>query len=87
MTLVNIDEYRAHTARYVACMECAHDWTAVAPSNTGSLECPSCGAMAGEAVRTGDLSWFKRFIDRTDLSSDQIRRRTVVLLNARRMGL
>lgn len=80
--VINLDDHRPHSAQYVACMECAHDWVAVAPKGTEALECPSCGAMAGEPVAIRNVEWFKRFMSGKDQP-----KRTLVCLNANRMGI
>lgn len=84
--IVNIDDHRPHEARYVVCMKCAHDWVAVSPVGVKNLECSECGEMAGEAVKYKDLNWFSDFMGRAIDKKDQIKR-TMVLLNAKRMGL
>jgi len=80
--VVNLDDHRPHTAQYVACMDCAHDWVAVAPKAVGKLECPSCGSMSGEPVSIHDKTWFNRFMSGKDQT-----KRTLVCLNANRMGI
>lgn len=82
--IVNLDERRPHDVRYVACMECGCDWVAAAPVNAGKLECPSCGALAGEAVKIDDIDWFKRFM-RPGLTVEDQQRRTLVCLKAQRL--
>lgn len=43
------------------CLACDHDWIAVAPTGTASLECPSCGLNTGRyvnlAVRSDHAHW------------------------------
>lgn len=43
------------------CLACKHDWIAVAPAGTASLECPSCGLSTGRfvhlAVRNDRYHW------------------------------
>ena len=84
--VVNLDDHRPHDARYVVCMKCAKDWVAVAPVGVKNLECPECGEMSGEQVNYHDVNWFKDFMERTTDKKDQMKR-TMVLLNAKRMGL
>ena len=84
--VVNLDDHRPHDARYVVCMKCAKDWVAVAPVGVKNLECPECGEMSGEQVNYHDVNWFRDFMERTTDKKDQMRR-TMVLLNAKRMGL
>ena len=79
--IIALSDHRPHDAQYVACMDCAHDWVAVFPVNATALECSECGAMAGEPVQPTNLEWFRRFM----AGKDQ-RRRTLVLLNAQRIG-
>lgn len=81
--VVDISERLPHRPVYVSCMDCAKDWVAVVPPLAQfPLECPACHAKAGEGVRTGDLEWFKRYMAGGDRE-----KRTMVLLNAKRMGL
>jgi hypothetical protein len=84
--VINLDEHRPHTSRYVACMKCAHDWVAVAPVGATALECSECGEMAGEPVAYNYLEWFRRFID-FKMDEKEKLKRTLVLLNAKRMGI
>jgi hypothetical protein len=84
--VINLDDHRPHDARYVVCMKCAKDWVAVAPVGVKNLECPECGEMSGEEVNYHDVNWFRDFMERTTDKKDQMRR-TMVLLNAKRMGL
>jgi hypothetical protein len=81
-SVIEIGDHRPHKTEYVACMACAHDWVAVYPATTSLLECPKCQAAAGEAVKIHDVEWFKRF-----MAGNDTKRRTLVLLNANRMGL
>jgi len=81
--VVSLDEHRPHSASYVVCMLCAHDWPCVHPPDVVAFECPNCGHMAGEIVAPGDIEWFKRFMDTDD--KEQQQRRTMILLNAQRM--
>lgn len=80
--IIDLSDFRAHSATYVACMSCAKDWVAVAPVGVAALECPSCGKMEGEQVQIHDIDWFNRF-----MSGKNQKRRTMVCLNANRMGL
>jgi len=82
--IIQLDDHRPHTAQYVACMKCAHDWVAVYPAGATNLECSKCGEMSGEPVNYKDINWFRRFID-FKMSEKEQRRRTLVLLNAKRM--
>lgn len=83
MTVVNIADRLPHRAEYVTCMNCAHDWIAAYPAScTGPLECSACGKMTGEPVRYDDPAWYTRY-----MSGPNQERRTLVLLNAKRMGM
>lgn len=84
--IVNIDDYRPHEARYVVCMKCAHDWVAAHPAGITNLECSECGEMSGEPINYKDINWFRNFMERTTDKKDQMKR-TMVLLNAKRMGI
>jgi hypothetical protein len=84
--VINLDDYRPHESKYVVCMKCAHDWVAVSPVRVKNLECSECGEMLGESVNYKDSNWFSDFMGRTTDKKDQIKR-TMVLLNAKRMGL
>ena len=82
--IIQLDDHRPHKAQYVACMKCAQDWVAVAPAGATNLECPSCGEMSGEPVKYKNIHWFRLFID-FKMSKKEQRKRTLVLLNAKRM--
>lgn len=84
--VVKLDDHRPHKSEYVACMSCGKDWVAsIDASATGPYECPSCGEMAGEKVEPSNIGFFIRFTDvKTKKDKDA---RTLVLLNAQRMGL
>ena len=84
--VINLGDHRPHEARYVVCMKCAHDWTAVYPAGVTGLECSECGEMAGEPVNYKDINWFRKFMDMSKNKKDQMKR-TLVLLNAKRMLL
>jgi len=90
--VVDLDDHRPHAAKYVACMACGHDWVAVSPAGTALLECSKCGAMAGEPVAIHDFEWFRRFmagprpLRGKAFKADQMKR-TMVVMNAGRMGL
>ena len=90
--VVDLDDHRPHTAKYVACMACGHDWVAVSPAGTALLECSKCGAMAGEPVAIHDCEWFRRFmaglrpLRGKAFKADQTKR-TLVVMNAGRTGL
>lgn len=53
MTVINLSELREekmpHTSGVAVCLNCKHEWVAVAP-HVGEvlwLECPSCGLIRG----------------------------------------
>lgn len=78
--IVSLDDHRPHDARYVVCMRCVHDWTAVFPVGVNRLECPKCRKLWGEPVQYENVDWFSRF-----MSGKNRKRRTWVLLNEQRM--
>ena len=83
----NLDDHRPHQVDYVACLSCGHDWVAVKPVTARPqqpLECPSCGKGAGEPVQYDDEGWFSRFMS-VATEPDDIKRRSMVLINAKRM--
>jgi len=85
--IINLDDQRPHVTRYVACISCGKDWVATVDARAeGMLECPECGALAGDVVSTTDTDFFQRFTGAAKGKKDQ-RKRTLVLLNAQRMGL
>ena len=80
--IIDMTERLPHGAHYVVCMACARDWVAVVPHRVSwPLECPKCGQMHGEKIAYSDPAWFKRF-----MAGDDQARRTMVLLNAKRMA-
>jgi hypothetical protein len=93
-SIINLDDYRAkvkddripHKVKYIACMSCAHDWVAAVPKDVTIYECPECKKMEGEEVNYHDQTWFERFIP-SGATKKQLTKRTMVLLNAKRMGL
>ncbi len=46
--VVSLDEHRRHTQGTAHCLECDHEWLAIAPDDTINLECPKCGMCRGE---------------------------------------
>lgn len=84
--VINLDDHRPHTARYIVCMECAHDWVAVAPVGVVALECPQCAKLNGEEINYQNIDWFNRFMG-VKMDKSERMKRTLVLLNAKRMGL
>lgn len=45
--LILLDNQRPHLAGTGYCIQCKHEWAAVAPVGTTCLECPSCGSFKG----------------------------------------
>lgn len=45
--LVSLDQQRPHLAGTGFCLECRHEWEAVAPIGVVGLECPKCGTHKG----------------------------------------
>ncbi len=45
--VVSLQERRPHLSGPVRCMECGHQWAAVAPIGTCRLECPGCRCWKG----------------------------------------
>ena len=52
---------RPHLMGEAACMQCAHEWTAVAPTGANWLQCPECGSIKGHfkhpCYRDGSQHW------------------------------
>jgi len=83
--VVNLDEYQPHKAIYAACTSCGKDWAAVAPAHAAALECPRCGEMDGERINTKDPAFYNKFLP-TGLSSEELQRRTAVMIAAHEQG-
>ena len=84
--IISLDDKRPHINTYAACMDCGHDWVAVAPVGTKSFHCPKCASERGVVVDPNDEEFFKEFI--TGGEGDATKnwnRRMTVLLNAKRM--
>lgn len=45
--VIDIRANQPHLSGRAVCLECKHDWVAVAPLGTHSLECPACGLAKG----------------------------------------
>jgi Zn finger protein HypA/HybF involved in hydrogenase expression len=45
--VVSLDDHRPHISGTAKCMDCGHEWPAVAPIGVCTLECPKCGTMRG----------------------------------------
>jgi DNA-directed RNA polymerase subunit RPC12/RpoP len=49
--VIDILEYQAHNTGTARCMNCGHEWVAVAPIGViGGLECPECKLKKGVFV-------------------------------------
>ena len=47
MSVINIDDYRPHMSGPVRCIQCGHEWDAIAPIGTSELQCPECLTYKG----------------------------------------
>ena len=45
--VIDIAAHQPHLSGTVICAACGHEWEAVAPIGTVSLECPECGSYKG----------------------------------------
>ena len=45
--VVDITSRMPHTSGQVKCMNCQHEWVAVAPVGTTVFDCPKCSACKG----------------------------------------
>lgn len=43
--VIDLDARREHWAGTASCIDCRHEWTAVAPVQTDRLECPQCSGL------------------------------------------
>ena len=84
--IISLDDYRPHMTAYVACLECAKDWIAVAPADTLHFECPVCAKLSGVVVEPASPEFLNAFF-RGVRGKKENMKRTMVLLNAKRMGL
>ena len=84
--VTKLDDHRPHMTFYGACMACGRDVVVVCPVGTKNLECAHCHKPAVERVQIHDAEWFDRYMNgaKTKKQRDM---RTMVLLNAKRMGL
>mgnify|MGYP000489409234 CR=1 FL=1 len=59
MTVIYLDDYRAHIDGEAKCLACQHEWVAVAPTGTLGLDCPECGAFKGvfKGLTAPDTVW------------------------------
>ncbi len=49
-TVHNLDDYRPHVTGQARCLDCNHEWVAVAPNAAEWLECHACTLMRGRFV-------------------------------------
>lgn len=82
--IVNLGDRRPHQATYVACLVCGHDWAAVAPTDTLHFQCPSCQKMGGIAVEPNSPEFLNSYFKGV-MGKEESMRRTMVVLNAKRM--
>jgi len=82
--IIDLSDRRPHVSKYVACMDCGHDWEAAAPVGTASFQCPSCGSMSGCVVNPHDAEFFKNFMGRAD-GNETWHKRMKVLITAKRI--
>ena len=45
--ILDLDKFRPHITGLAKCLACKHEWQAVAPIGTVSLECPTCALDKG----------------------------------------
>lgn len=84
--IIALDDHRPQKAQYCACMACGKDVVSVYPVGTKSLQCDYCKKMTVEPVRIHDADWFDRYMAGAK-TRKQRDLRTMVTLNANRMGL
>lgn len=48
--VISLDAHRPHYEGPVRCLDCKHEWQAVAPVGTLWLECPSCSLLRGRFI-------------------------------------
>ena len=82
--IINLDDHRPHQSSYVACLECAKDWFAVAPADTVHFECPVCAKLSGVVVEPASPEFLNAFF-RGVRGKKEKTKRTMVVLNAQRM--
>ena len=55
--VISLAEHRPHVSGNAKCLQCGHEWHAVAPLGVNQLQCPSCeldkGVFCGTANRGG----------------------------------
>ena len=82
--IVNLDDHRPHMTAYVACLECAKDWIAVAPADTVIFRCPECDKLSGAVVDPSSAEFINLFMRPAKTKAARTKR-TIVVLNAQRM--
>jgi len=50
MSVVSLDAFRPHATGKAQCLDCHHEWVAVAPIGEVWLECPACTLLRGRYV-------------------------------------
>jgi hypothetical protein len=54
--VINFGDYKPHLSGPVRCLNCKHEWIAIAPMGTfAELECPECGFLKGIYVGLFDV--------------------------------
>lgn len=82
--VINLDDHRPHMTAYVACLECAKDWIAVAPTDTVIFRCSNCDKLSGAVVEPGNAEFINIFMRPAKTKAARLKR-TMVVLNAQRM--
>ena len=82
--VITLNDHRPHQSTYVACLVCGKDWVAVAPADTLHFMCPACQKMGGIAVEPSSPEFLNSYF-KGIRSKKEITRRTMVVLNAKRM--
>lgn len=82
--VINLNDHRPHMTAYVACLECAKDWIAVAPADTVIFCCPDCNKLSGAVVDPSNVEFINAFM-RPAKTKAARHKRTMVVLNAKRM--
>ena len=82
--IVNLDDHRPHMTAYVACLDCAKDWIAVAPADTVIFRCFNCDKLSGVVVDPSSAEFINDFMRHAKTKAARLKR-TMVVLNAKRM--
>jgi Zn finger protein HypA/HybF involved in hydrogenase expression len=48
--VINLDEARPHLSGKARCLDCKHEWEAVAPLGATWLQCPGCSLFRGRFI-------------------------------------